>query len=85
MKGSHGDVCACVGNGESVGVAAVVEVGWGVEVTMNVDVGVEKSCVAVNVGMGVEKSVVLVGMGVLVGVTAGVRVGTFGTHRSCPL
>jgi hypothetical protein len=81
----------CVGNDVSVGVAAVVDVGWGVEVTMNVDVGVEKSCVAVYVGVIVEKSIVWVGVGVFVGmgllvdVTAGVRVGMFGTQRSCPL
>lgn len=61
----------------------------GVDVTTNVDEGVEKS----NVGaafVDVEKSIVLVGVGVFVGadvfvdVTAGVRVGMFGTQRSCP-
>jgi hypothetical protein len=77
----------CVG--DNVAVAAVVEVGMGVDVTVNVDEGVEKS----NVGaafVDVEKSIVLVGVGVFVGVdvfvdvTAGVRVGMFGTQRSCP-
>jgi hypothetical protein len=77
----------CVG--DNVTVAAVVEVGMGVDVTINVAEGVEKS----NVGaafVDVEKSIVLVGVGVLVGAdvfvgaTAGVRVGMFGTQRSCP-
>lgn len=74
---------------DNVAVAAVVEVGMGVDVTTNVDEGVEES----NVGaafVDVEKSIVLVGAVVFVGagmfvdVTAGVRVGMFGTQRSCP-
>ena len=67
-----------------MGVDAVVEVGMGVEVTMKVEVGVEKSKVGAAVFVGVEKSVVLVAAGLLVDVTAGVRVGMFGTQRSCP-
>ena len=55
----------------------MVEVGWGVDV----DRGVK---VTMTVDVIVEKSGVLLGMGVLVGGTAGVRVGTFGTHRTCP-
>ena len=71
-------------SGVSVGVTAIVDVGWDVEVTTKVCVGVEKSNVGRGVFVDVEKSVVLVGIGVLVAVTAGVRVGTFGTQRSCP-
>jgi len=53
----------------------VTVVGTGVDVTMNVDVGVEKSGVLVAVDEGVT---VLV----FVFVTAGVLVATFGTHST---
>ena len=64
----------------SVCVGAVVEVGTGEDVTINVAVGVEKSGVMVSVFVGVEKLIVLVLVGVMV--MAGVLVGTFGTQSS---
>ena len=53
-------------------------VGTGDDVTTNVEVGVEKLGVSVGNGVCVEKLTVLVGRG------TGVRVGTFGTQRTCP-
>lgn len=51
------------------------EAGTGDEVTMKVDVGVEKSGVLVGVDEGVEALVFVI-------VTAGVLGGTFGTHNT---
>jgi hypothetical protein len=69
-----------LGNGVSVCVGAVVEVGTGEDVTINVAVGVEKSGVMVSVFVGVDELTVLVLVGVMV--MAGVLVGTFGTQSS---
>ena len=71
MNRFHGEV-GCVGRGVRIGD----------EVTINVDVGVEKSGVRVAVLVGVEKSGVYVLVFAVVTVTVGVRVGTLGTQST---
>jgi hypothetical protein len=63
-------------------VGAVVAVGTGEDVTINVAVGVEKSGVLVAVFVGVEKLTVLVAVLIAVMVMPGVLVGTFGTQSN---
>jgi hypothetical protein len=79
VGGFHGVGCVCVG--------AVVEVGTGDDVTINVAVGVEKSGVRVAVLVGVEKSgvrvTVLVGVEKTITLVAvGVSIGTLGTQST---